>query len=198
MSFAKDIFEELNEKHKIIKEKVDEQPLTKIYQWIQTNVKYALYEAMVNSIPKDKINPDIQQHIKKFVEELEKATFDQYFIREYKEYAYKSRCYILHAHEICKIYFKELQEKYNKDPFFLKHFCQLLVSLEIHLWIRGYNPKNETYSEKIDMKEEIMMKREERKKEIKELFPKTDMKCRKCGKTDISYQSMQLRSRDEP
>ena len=70
--------------------------------------------------------------------------------------------------------------------------------MEVSVWIRGYHPNHPFYGLKLDPKEEMIMQREERKKEIKQLFPQSDMKCKRCGKTDISFTSAQLRSGDEP
>lgn len=196
--FVKSIQIELKEKNEILRAKIEEQPLTKIYSWIQRNAKIILYEVMIESVPEPKRIESVVNWIHLFIEELEKTTFDSYFVREYSRYAYKMRSYSIHGSEICRILFNESVSKAGNVPNFLKHFCSLLSKMEVSVWIRGYSPNHTFYGLKLDPREEMIMQREERKKEIKELFPQSDLKCKHCGKTDVSFSFAQLRSIDEP
>jgi hypothetical protein len=198
MSLIKQIETDLKEKIELLKIKTNEQPLSQVYNWIQRNSKSMLYDALFYHIPDAKKSNQISNILIQFVDILEKTLFDTFFISEYREYAERIRSYIIHSKYLCEVFFNQLSFK-SSILFYIKAFSNVLIKIEIGVFLSKYLPIDHPIYGLIDnSREELRKKKEEKEKEIKELFPKSDVKCKKCGKTEVSFTSFQRRSIDEP
>lgn len=193
-SFVNEITKDLKEKIDTLTTKTQEQPLIHVYEWIRQNTRILLFQEMLSMIPEAKINNGIKQVLTRFVDCFEKTVFEM----PYGEYSEKMRSCIFHSEAVCKILFGELAKGGNVQDI-IADLSSLLKKLPIPIFLNKMLPDHPLYGTNENLATEKKMKREEREKEIKELFPKSDVRCPKCGKSDdVRFTSIQKRSIDEP
>jgi len=195
MSLINEINKDLKEKIDNLTEKTKDQPLIHVYEWIRNNAKIVMYQTMILAVPEDKRNETVQHIIMRFVNCLEKVCFDHL---SYLDYSEKMRNAILHSKHLCMALFSEISKGFNAQDIILE-ISHLLKQLSIPLFLNKMFPDHPIYGTNENVLIEKKMKREEREKEIKDLFPKSDLQCLKCKKSDdVRFESMQRRSFDEP
>lgn len=193
MSLVAEITKGLGEKVENLHAKTSEQPLVHVYEWIRQNAKILLFGSMIKFVPEEKRSNAVKQIITRFVDCFEKTMFDNY-----SEYSEKIRSSVFHAETICKIVFCEVNKGGNAQEIIVD-LCNLMKKLPIPTFLNKMLPTHPIYGTNENLATEKKMKREEREKEIKELFPKSDLRCPECKKSDdVRFTSFQRRSGDEP